>query len=131
MCGLMNIAHEQFPHKHGLIQWCISVKLHCTSSGAFMSDTAMLNIRVNEQINFELIETTVAATEEESVLLAEKLTQVAIPLKVLMQALNIAKYDKAAAFRYADNYLKKTKKRKWIFVRDSSNSKPSKLSKNN
>jgi len=102
----MKIPHEQFPHKHGFTQQCFSVKLHHIScEGAFMADTAMLKIRVNEQINLEPLETAVAATEEESVILAEKLTQVAIPLEVLMQALNIAKYDKAAAFRYADNYL--------------------------
>ncbi|MCC5639788.1 hypothetical protein LC593_28980 [Nostoc sp. CHAB 5844] len=86
-----------------------------------MADSAMLKIRVNEQINFESLETAVAATEEESVILAEKLTQVAVPLEVLMQALNIAKYDKEAAFRYADNYLNllvnQTRKPKWIAIK--------------
>ncbi|MEJ6486896.1 hypothetical protein N0Y54_37520 [Nostoc punctiforme UO1] len=82
-----------------------------------MADTAMLDNRINKQINFEPLEATVAATEEESVILAEKLTQVAIPLSVLLQALNIAKHDKAAAFRYADNYLKNTKKSKWVIIR--------------
>ncbi|MCC5639001.1 hypothetical protein LC593_24850 [Nostoc sp. CHAB 5844] len=82
-----------------------------------MTDSAMLNMRVTQQTGDEPLETAIAATEEESVLLAEKLTQVAIPLEVLMQALNIAKYDKAAAFRYADQYLNKTKKRKWILIK--------------
>ncbi|WP_414569357.1 hypothetical protein [Nostoc sp. CCY 9925] len=85
-----------------------------------MVDIAMLHIRENKQINFEPIETTVAATEEESVILAEKLTQVAIPLEVLLQALNIAKYDKAAAFRYADNYLNKGKKLKMVLIKSLS-----------
>ncbi|BAY20157.1 hypothetical protein NIES21_60270 (plasmid) [Anabaenopsis circularis NIES-21] len=89
-----------------------------------MADAAMLKIRVNEQMNSEPLETAVAATEEESVILAEKLTQVAIPLEVLMQALNIAKYDKAAAFRYADNYvsgiINQTRKPKWIVIKAGS-----------
>ncbi|MBU7587436.1 MAG: hypothetical protein KAF91_32180 [Nostoc sp. TH1S01] len=41
-----------------------------------------------------------------------------------MQALNIAKYDKAAAFRYADNYLSgivnQTRKPKWIVIKAGS-----------
>ena len=82
-----------------------------------MAYTATLNNRINKQIKFEPLETTVAATEEESVILAEKLTQVAIPLEVLLQALNIAKYDKAAAFRYADKYLNDTKKSKWVVIK--------------
>ncbi|MBD2496715.1 hypothetical protein [Nostoc sp. FACHB-280] len=92
-----------------------------------MNDIAMLNIRANEQINFEALETAVAATEEESVILAEKLTQVALPLEVLLQALNIAKYDKEAAFRYADNYISgivnQTRKPKWIVIKTGSFSK--------
>ncbi|MHC5863354.1 hypothetical protein [Nostoc sp.] len=79
-----------------------------------MADTTMLDNRINKQIKFEPLEATVAATEEESVILAEKLTQVAIPLHVLLQALNIAKYDKAAAFRYADNYLNKIRNKEWM-----------------
>ncbi|WP_292792378.1 hypothetical protein [Nostoc sp. NMS7] len=82
-----------------------------------MADTAMLDNRINKQIKFEPLEATVAATEEESVILAEKLTQVAIPLQVLLQALNIAKYDKAAAFRYADKYLNNIKKSKWVIIK--------------
>ncbi|MEH2386820.1 MAG: hypothetical protein V7K14_13800 [Nostoc sp.] len=78
-----------------------------------MADTAMLDNRINKQIKFEPLE----ATEEESVILAEKLTQVAIPLQVLLQALNIAKYDKAAAFRYADKYLNNIKKSKWVIIK--------------
>jgi hypothetical protein len=80
-----------------------------------MADIAMLYIRGNNQIKFEPIETAVAATEEESVILAEKLTQVAIPLEVLLQALSIAKYDKSAAFQYADNYLNKIRNKEWVF----------------
>ncbi|AVH63665.1 hypothetical protein [Nostoc sp. 'Peltigera membranacea cyanobiont' N6] len=82
-----------------------------------MADTTMLDNRINKQIKFEPLEAIVAATEEESVILAEKLTQVAIPLSVLLQALNIAKHDKAAAFRYADNYLKNTRKSKWVIMK--------------
>ncbi|MDZ7950551.1 hypothetical protein [Nostoc sp. DedQUE09] len=82
-----------------------------------MADTAMLDNRINKQIKFEPLEATVAATEEESVILAEKLTQVAIPLSVLLQALNIAKYDKTAAFRYADKYLNNIKKSKWVIIK--------------
>ncbi|MBW4429887.1 MAG: hypothetical protein KME50_37470 [Nostoc desertorum CM1-VF14] len=77
----------------------------------------MLDNHINKQIKFEPLEAIVAATEEESVILAEKLTQVAIPLQVLLQALNIAKHDKAAAFRYADKYLNNTRKSKWVFIR--------------
>ncbi len=82
-----------------------------------MADTAILDNRRNKQIKFEPLEATVAATEEESVILAEKLTQVAIPLQVLLQGLNIAKYDKAAAFRYADKYLNDTRKSKWVIIK--------------
>ncbi|MBW4457350.1 MAG: hypothetical protein KME55_34425 [Nostoc indistinguendum CM1-VF10] len=82
-----------------------------------MADTTMLDNRINKQINFEPLEAIVAATEEESVILAEKLRQVAIPLQVLLQALNIAKYDKAAAFRYADKYLNDTRKSKWVIIK--------------
>ncbi|MBD2532520.1 hypothetical protein H6G97_24225 [Nostoc flagelliforme FACHB-838] len=82
-----------------------------------MADTAILDNRINKQIKFGPLEATVAATEEESVILAEKLTQVAIPLYVLLQALNIAKYNKAAAFRYADKYLNDIKKSKWVVMK--------------
>ncbi|MBD2249390.1 hypothetical protein [Nostoc sp. FACHB-888] len=84
-----------------------------------MADTTMLGNRINKQINFEPLEAIVAATEEESVILAEKLTQVVIPLSVLLQALNIAKHDKAAAFRYADKYLKNTRKSKWVIMKSA------------
>ncbi|WP_265276916.1 hypothetical protein [Nostoc sp. KVJ3] len=82
-----------------------------------MADTTMLDNRINKQIKFEPLEAIVAATEEESVILAEKLTQVVIPLPVLLQALNIAKYNKAAAFRYADKYLKNIKNSKWVIIK--------------
>ncbi|QLE45079.1 hypothetical protein FD723_32495 (plasmid) [Nostoc sp. C052] len=88
-----------------------------------MTDTTMLDNRINKQINLEPLEATVAATEEESVILAEKLTQVAIPLEVLLQALNIAKYDKSAAFQYADNYLNKIRNKKWMFRKSLSAAK--------
>ncbi|MBE9208866.1 hypothetical protein IQ244_20430 [Nostoc sp. LEGE 06077] len=88
-----------------------------------MADSATLNIPVTQKIEFEDLEIAVAATEEESVFLAEKLTQVAIPLEVLLQALDIATYDKAAAFRYAEQYLSKTRKRKWIILKSFSNSR--------
>jgi hypothetical protein len=42
---------------------------------------------------------------------------VAIPLQVLLQALNIAKSDKAAAFRYADKYINNIKKSKWVIIK--------------
>ncbi|MBW4566015.1 MAG: hypothetical protein KME32_34050 [Mojavia pulchra JT2-VF2] len=83
----------------------------------------MPNIRVNQKLSSEQLEIPIAATEEDSVLLAEKLTSVAVPLKVLLQALTIATYDKTAAFRYADQYLRKTKKSKWIFLQSFSNSR--------
>jgi hypothetical protein len=82
-----------------------------------MADTTMLDNRINKQIKFEPLEAIVAATEEESVILAEKLTQVAIPLSVLLQALNLAKHDKGAAFRYADQYLNNIKKSKWVIIK--------------
>ncbi|NEU84238.1 hypothetical protein [Nostoc sp. UIC 10630] len=82
-----------------------------------MTNTTMLDNRINKQIKFEPLEATVAATEEESVILAEKLTQVAISLSVLLQVLNIAKYDKAAAFRYADRYINNIKNSKWVIIK--------------
>ncbi|QHG20671.1 hypothetical protein [Nostoc sp. ATCC 53789] len=88
-----------------------------------MTDTTMLDNRINKQIKFEPLEAIVAATEEESVILAEKLTQVAIPLYVLLQALSIAKYDKAAAFRYADNYLNTIRNKEWMFIKSLSAAK--------
>ncbi len=88
-----------------------------------MTDTTMLDNRINKQIKFEPLEATVAATEEESVILAEKLTQVAIPLEVLLQALSIAKYDKSAAFEYADNYLNKIRNKEWMFRKSLSAAK--------
>lgn len=50
------------------------------------------------------------ATDQDMLALAEKLSGFEIPYKVFMQAITIAAYDTASAFRYADNYLT-TKKR--------------------
>lgn len=98
---------------------CFSVKLHYSSyEDIFMADTKMLNTPAKEQINLESLETANAATQDDLVNLAEKLTQGAVPLKVLLQALNIATYDKAAAFRYANQYLNKTKKHKWVLLKN-------------
>lgn len=47
----------------------------------------------------------VAATDEDFIALVEKLSGFEIPDKVFMQAITIASYDTASAFRYADNYL--------------------------
>ncbi|RCJ35435.1 hypothetical protein A6770_16530 [Nostoc minutum NIES-26] len=73
----------------------------------------MSNIQVNlekaQKIGSQLLETTVPETNKNLVILAEKLTEFEVPLKVLLQALAIAAYDSAAAFRYADNYLNNLK----------------------
>ncbi|MEA5503080.1 hypothetical protein VB735_08170 [Halotia wernerae UHCC 0503] len=50
------------------------------------------------------------ATDGELVLLTEKLLEVEIPTNVFFQAIAIAAYDCASAFRYADNYLTNLKK---------------------
>lgn len=82
-----------------------------------MTDSAMFNISINHQRNCEPLKTTLAATEEELVFLAEKLTEFAIPLKVLLLALDIASYDKAAGFDYAEQYLDKIKNPKRIVLK--------------
>jgi hypothetical protein len=86
-----------------------------------MNYSAMPNMRINQQLSSEPLETTVAATEKDSVMLAEKLTEFEVPLKVLLQALAIAAYDGAAAIRYAEQYLNKRKKQKQILLRSFSN----------
>lgn len=86
-----------------------------------MTYSAIPNIRVNQELDSEPLKTTVAATEIDSVMLAEKLAEFEVPLKVLLQALAIAAYDSAAAFRYAEQYLNKRKKSKQVLLRSFSN----------
>ncbi|MEH1968793.1 MULTISPECIES: hypothetical protein [unclassified Nostoc] len=50
-------------------------------------------------------ETTFPATDEELLILTDKFLGFEIPPKVFLQAIAIADYDCAAAFRYVDNYL--------------------------
>ncbi|MHC5739676.1 hypothetical protein [Nostoc sp.] len=50
-------------------------------------------------------ETTFPATDEDLLILTEKFLGFEIPSKVFLQAIAIADYDGAAAFRYIDNYL--------------------------
>ncbi len=50
------------------------------------------------------------ATDEELVLLTERLVEVEVPTNVFFQAVAIAAYDCASAFRYADNFLNNFKK---------------------
>ena len=50
-------------------------------------------------------ETTFPATDEDLLILTEKFLGFEIPSKVFLQAIAIADYDCAAAFRYVDNYL--------------------------
>ncbi|MEH2462344.1 hypothetical protein [Nostoc sp.] len=53
----------------------------------------------------EAEETTFAATDKDLLILTEKFLEFEIPSKVFLQAIAIADYDGAAAFRYVDNYL--------------------------
>ena len=50
-------------------------------------------------------ETALPATDKDLMVLTEKLLEFEIPVKVFLQALDIAAYDCASAFRYVDNYL--------------------------
>ncbi|WP_341530604.1 hypothetical protein WKK05_15775 [Nostoc sp. UHCC 0302] len=50
-------------------------------------------------------ESALPATDSELLILSEKLLEFEIPTKVFFQAIAIAAYDCASAFRYADNYL--------------------------
>ncbi|MBD2450174.1 hypothetical protein H6G76_24030 [Nostoc sp. FACHB-152] len=88
-----------------------------------MNYSAMQNIQVSQQLSSEPLEMAVAATEIDSVMLAEKLTEYEVPLKVLLQALAIAAYDGAAAIRYAEQYLNKRNKQKQILLRSFSNAR--------
>ncbi|MGJ5634711.1 hypothetical protein [Nostoc sp. CALU 1950] len=57
-------------------------------------------------------ETTFPATDEDLLTLTEKFLGFEIPSKVFLQAIAIADYDGAAAFRYVDNYLITLKNKK-------------------
>ncbi len=66
-------------------------------------------------------ETTFPATDEDLLILTEKFLGFEIPSKIFLQAIAIADYDGAAAFRYVDNYLitvknKKKRKQKKLLV---------------
>ncbi|MFN6485093.1 MULTISPECIES: hypothetical protein [unclassified Nostoc] len=70
-------------------------------------------------------ETTFPATNEDLLILTEKFLGFEIPSKVFLQAIAIADYDGAAAFRYVDNYLttrknKNKRKHKKLLVLGSS-----------
>ncbi|MEA5623550.1 hypothetical protein [Nostoc sp. UHCC 0251] len=53
----------------------------------------------------EVEEATFPATDKDLLILTEKFLEFEIPSKVFLQAIAIADYDGAAAFRYVDNYL--------------------------
>ena len=53
----------------------------------------------------EVEETTFPATDKDLLILTEKFLGFEIPSKVFLQAIAIADYDGAGAFRYVDNYL--------------------------
>ena len=72
-----------------------------------MSNALVENI-FNEPESAE--ETAVPATDRELLLLTERISQFEIPIKVFLQVVAIAAYDRASAFRYADNYLTTHKK---------------------
>ncbi len=66
-------------------------------------------------------ETTFPATDKDLLILIEKFLGFEIPPKVFLQAIAIADYDCAAAFRYVENYLivlknKKNRKQKKLLV---------------
>lgn len=50
-------------------------------------------------------EVTLPATDQDLLDLMQKFSGFGVPPKVVMQAMSIATYDCASAFRYADNYL--------------------------
>jgi len=52
---------------------------------------------------------TIPATDEDLLILTQKLSNQLVPTKVFFQAVAIAAYDGASAFRYADNYLTSAK----------------------
>ncbi|BAY41756.1 hypothetical protein NIES2111_61520 (plasmid) [Nostoc sp. NIES-2111] len=81
-----------------------------------MADFTIFDIRINQQLNIQPLKKPVSATEDELVLLAEKLTEVAIPVETLLQVLKMANYDKKAAFDHADQYLDKSKNHRRIVL---------------
>ena len=50
-------------------------------------------------------ETAFPATDNELLILTQKLAELEIPIQVFLQAVSIAAYDCVSAFRYADQYL--------------------------
>ncbi|BCL34431.1 hypothetical protein [Nostoc sp. MS1] len=61
----------------------------------------------------------VPATDEDLLILTQKLSNYLVPTQVFFQAVAIAAYDGASAFRYADNYLTSAKhknKRRNVFL---------------
>lgn len=59
-----------------------------------------------------LEETTFPASDHDLLILTQRLCDQNVPTKVFMQAIAIAAYDGAAAFRYADNYFNKVRTRR-------------------
>jgi hypothetical protein len=59
----------------------------------------------------ETEEITFPATDKDLLIFTEKFLGFEIPSKVFLQAIAIADYDGAAAFRYVDNYLTTLKKK--------------------
>ncbi|WP_017652454.1 hypothetical protein [Fortiea contorta] len=59
-------------------------------------------------------ETALPATDKDLLVLTERLLEFEIPTQVFFQAIAIAAYDSASAFRYFDNYLATTKKKNKI-----------------
>ncbi len=53
----------------------------------------------------EAQEITFPATDKDLLILTEKFLGFEIPSKIFLQAISIAAYDCASAFRYVDNYL--------------------------
>lgn len=57
-------------------------------------------------------EVAVPATDRELLVLTERISSFEIPIQVFLQAVAIAAYDCASAFRYADNYIMNHQKSK-------------------
>ena len=70
--------------------------------------------RAEKEVEIESQEIALPASNRDLVILAETLTNFEIPLNVLLQAMAIAAYDGAAAFRYADNYLNNLKNQHYL-----------------
>ncbi|MDZ7960095.1 MAG: hypothetical protein RMY34_19800 [Aulosira sp. DedQUE10] len=76
---------------------------------------------LNEEIFHEpeqVEEISIPVTEEDLLILLQKFSGFEIPTKVFSQAVAIATYDRASAFRYADNYVNilknKNKRKHWL-----------------